>query len=187
MTPQLDAGPVLVQKRLPIEPNETAGQLEPRLAALGADAVMEAIARLVAGDTTGIRQDPSQATKAPRLKKTDGLVDWSRSAEQIRNQIRAMDPWPKAYTFWRRDGGPPLRLILVSATALEGEAAGTPGEILIADAAIGRLVVACGTGSLAIERFQPSGKRSMSAGEFLRGHPLAVGQQLIREPDASAP
>jgi methionyl-tRNA formyltransferase len=181
MTPKLDAGPVLVQKRLAIEPNETAGQLEPRLAAVGANAVLEAIARLVAGNMAGIPQDDRQASKAPRLKKTDGLIDWSRSAEQIRNLIRAMDPWPKAYTFWRRDNGPPLRLILESATVVGSEAVARAGQILTADVTTGRLIVACGAGSLAIDRLQPSGKRSMSAGEFLRGHPLAIGQLLTNE------
>ena len=92
MTPRLDAGPVLVQRRLAIRPDETAGQLEPRLATLGPGAVLEAIGRLVEGDTSGIPQNPTQATKAPRIKKTDGLIDWSRSAEQIRNQIRAWIP-----------------------------------------------------------------------------------------------
>jgi methionyl-tRNA formyltransferase len=185
MTPRLDAGPVLVQKRLAIEPNETAGQLEPRMAALGVDAVIEAISRLVTGNMAGIPQNASQATNAPRLKKTDGLIDWSRSAEQIRNQIRAMDPWPKAYTFWRRDNAPPMRLILESAMVVGGEAAACPGEILAADTAAGRLIVACAAGSLAIDRLQPSGKRSMSAGEFLRGHALAIGQRLTSEPDAA--
>jgi len=186
MTPQLDAGPVLVQKRLAIEPDETAGQLEPRLAALGPDAVVEAIDRLAAGDTAGISQAAGQATKAPRLKKTDGLIDWSRSAEQIRNQIRAMDPWPKAYTFWRHGEGPAMRLILESAAVVETAAASaTPGKIVAADTGTGRLVVACGASSLAIERLQPSGKRPMTAREFLRGHSLAVGEQFTQDPDGA--
>src|SRR5206468_11351590 len=81
MTPRLDAGPVLVQRRLAIQPDETAGRLELRLAALGPETVLEAIGRLAAGDTSGIPQDPAKATKAPRLKKSDGLIDWSRPAE----------------------------------------------------------------------------------------------------------
>jgi methionyl-tRNA formyltransferase len=183
MTPRLDAGPVLVQRRLAIKPDETAGQLEARLASLGPDAVLEAIGRLAEGDTSGIPQDPTHATKAPRIKKADGLIDWSRSAEQICNQIRAMDPWPRAYTFWLSSDVPPLRLILdevaVQAETLPVE----PGTIQIADASAGVLSVACGSGSLMIHRLQPSGKRPMTAGEFLRGHPLRAGDRFGNSPE----
>ena len=172
MTPRLDAGPVLVQRRLAIEPDETAGQLEARLAILGPEAVLEAIGRLIEGHTSGIPQDPTQATKALRIKKTDGLIDWSRSAEQIRNQIRAMDPWPRAYTFWLRSEGPSVRLILDHVAVQTETSRIEPGTILVADASAGLLNVACGSGVLTIQRLQVSGKRPMTAGEFLRGHPL---------------
>jgi methionyl-tRNA formyltransferase len=178
MTPRLDAGPLLVQKRLTIQPDETAGQLEPRLAALGPVAVLEAIELLAAGKTDCIPQDPAKATKAPRLKKTDGLIDWRRSAQEIRDQVRAMDPWPKTYAFAPRGGGQPLRVI-VDEVAVKTEATSAPpGSIIAADTATGELVVACGRGTLAIIRLQPEGKRSMSASEFLRGHPLRLGDRL---------
>jgi methionyl-tRNA formyltransferase len=154
MTPRLDAGPVLVQKRLAIEPDETAGQLEPRMSALGPAAVLKAIELLAAGKIEGIPQDTSQATKAPRLKKTDGLVDWSRSAEGIRNQVRAMDPWPKAHTFVPRGEEQPLRIIL-DAVAVETASAPPAGTIIAADAVTGALIVACGQGALTIIRLQP--------------------------------
>ncbi|HEV2970980.1 MAG TPA: methionyl-tRNA formyltransferase [Pirellulales bacterium] len=176
MTPQLDAGPVLLQPRLAIEPDETAAQLEPRLAALGPSAVLGAIDRLAAGDTSGISQDPTLATKAPRLKKTDGLVDWRRSAEEIRDQVRAMEPWPKTYTFWRPPAGQPLRLILESVAARSESHSASPGTVIAADAS--NLLIGCGDGSLAIDRLQPAGKRSMSASEFLRGHPVQPGHDF---------
>ena len=178
MTPRLDAGPVLVQKRLAIAPDETAGQLEPRLAALGPAAVLDAIELLAAGKIDGIPQDPAQATKAPRLKKTDGLIDWNRSANEIRNQVRAMDPWPKTYIYAPRDGAQPLRIILDEVAVRMETASAEPGTVIAADAAAGELVVACGCGVLAITRLQPEGKRSMSAGEFLRGYPLHAGNRL---------
>jgi methionyl-tRNA formyltransferase len=178
MTPRLDAGPVLVQKRLTVGPDETAGQLEPRLAALGPSAVLEAIERLAAGKMDGIPQDPASATKAPRLKKTDGLVDWNRSANEIRNQVRAMDPWPKTYTYAPHGEGQPLRIILEAVAVKSEDRSGQRGTIVAADAAAGELVVACGRGALAITRLQPEGKRAMSAGEFLRGYPLCPGGQL---------
>ena len=115
MTPQLDAGPSLVQRSTPIAPDETAPQLEARLAQLGVDAVIEAIMLLAAGTSgAGIVQNQAAATKTPRLKKQDGLIDWSRSAAAIYNQIRAFQPWPKSYTLLRREGLPELRLILES-------------------------------------------------------------------------
>jgi methionyl-tRNA formyltransferase len=178
MTPRLDAGPVLVQKRLAIEPHETAGQLEPRLAALGPAAVLEAIELLAAGKTDGIPQDTAQATKAPRIKKIDGLIDWRRSAEKIRNQVRAMDPWPKTYTLAPRGEGQPLRIVLDAVAVKSDGGSVPPGTIIAADVAAGELVVACGQGALAIIRLQPEGKRSMTAGEFLRGHPLHAGGRL---------
>ena len=96
---------------LDIQPDETAGELESRLAVLGAGLVRRAIDGLEAGRLEALPQDPALASKAPRLKKTDGLIDWRRPAGAIKNHIRAMEPWPKTYTFWRRPDGPPLRLI----------------------------------------------------------------------------
>ncbi len=178
MTPRLDAGPVLVQKRLAITPDETAGQLEPRLAALGPAAVLDSIELLAAGKAEGLAQDPTQATMAPRLKKADGLIDWNRSASEIRNQVRAMDPWPKTYTYAPRHGAQLLRMILDEVAVSTDTASAAPGTIVAADAAAGELIVACGRGELAIIRLQPEGKRAMSAGEFLRGYPLHVGDRL---------
>src|SRR5436309_1045455 len=82
------------------------------LAVVGAPLVLAAIDELEAGTTHPIEQDPAQATRAPRLKKELGQVDWSREAEAIRNQVRALKPWPKTYTFWHRSSVEPLRLIL---------------------------------------------------------------------------
>src|SRR5439155_531475 len=80
--------------------DETAGALEARLAPLGARLALRVIEQLSAGAAKGIPQDKSQATKAPKLTKEHGLIDWSRTAEQVRNHVRAMQPWPTAYTFW---------------------------------------------------------------------------------------
>jgi len=181
MTPQLDAGPALVQQRTPIGLNETAPELESRLADLGAGAVLESIDILARGKHgAGIPQDSKLASKAPRLKKEDGLVDWSCSAAEISNQVRAFEPWPKTFTFWQRAGHEPLRLILEQVQPLDSipavSGATAPGLVVQADEH--RLVVACGQGALQVETLQPSGKRAMSAGEFLRGHPLKVGEKL---------
>jgi methionyl-tRNA formyltransferase len=194
MTPRLDAGPVLVQRMTPIGPDETAPQLEARLAELGAAAVLEAIALLASGKAAqGIAQDARLASRAPRLKKSDGQVDWRRPAAAIYNQFRAMQPWPTTFTFLPRQQGEPLRLILVEVRPIElpdshrpvaqpaDSAAGlsadpaSPGTIFSTD---DRLLVACGQGALRIDRLQPAGKRVMTAAEFLRGHPLRPGMRL---------
>src|SRR5262249_46245968 len=144
----------------------------------------EAVEMLAAGKaSSGVVQDPKLATKAPRLKKEDGHVDWSRSASAITNQVRALEPWPKTFTFWNRPGDDPIRLILQMVRPLPSTDANaipthqhSGGRIV--EATAGNLVVACGDGLLKIDSLQPAGKRAMSAEEFLRGHPLGVGEQL---------
>ncbi len=161
MTPRLDAGPAIVQVATPIGPDETAAELEPRLATIGATAVLQAIELLASGTAQPIAQDQAQATRAPRLKKEQGAVDWSRPAEAIRNQVRALQPWPKTFTFWHRAGSEPLRLILetvrVEPAPPTGETPAVPGTVL--DASGERLVIATGSGALSIEQLQPAGKR----------------------------
>jgi methionyl-tRNA formyltransferase len=175
MTPKVDAGPAIAQARISIGLNDTAAELEPRLAELGAPLVLKAIDDLEAGKAEPISQNPDLATRAPRLKKSDGQIDWSRSAQAIKNQIRAMQPWPKSYTYWQRPGGESLRLIIESVEVLPG-GVGHPGEIL--EATGEALVVATGDGGLKIKELQPSGKRVMTAGDFLRGQPVRPGHKF---------
>jgi methionyl-tRNA formyltransferase len=179
MTPEIDAGPAIAQVRTPIGACETAGQLEPRLAELGAPLVAQAIEELIAGTVQAIGQDPAQATRAPRLKKTDGLADWSRPARALSDQVRALDPWPKTYTFWQRPAGEPLRLILDKvAVELAAGAAPSSGAGKVLEDQGERLVVAAGAGALRLEQIQPAGKRVLSAAEFLRGYPVRVGEMF---------
>jgi methionyl-tRNA formyltransferase len=183
MTASLDSGPCLVQRRTTIGADEDAVQLESRLAELGVEAVHAALAMLAAWDgrsPLGAIQDPQQATKAPRLKKTDGQVAWTRSALQIANQVRAFKPWPGTFTTCQPAHGQPLRLILDRVSPAAETLDGAPGQIVRVDKS--RLLVATGNGLLSLERVQPAGKRSMAIGEFLRGHPLDVGDRLNAEP-----
>jgi len=175
MTPQLDAGPAIAQGKITLTPEDTADEVEPRLAELGAPLVLQAIAALEAGTVQPLPQDATQVTKAPRLTKELGLVDWTRPAEAIANQVRALRPWPKSYTFWQRGEGEPLRLILEK-VRLERGRSGAPGEIL--EVVGDRLIVAAGSDALSIEQVQPAGKRVMSTAEFLRGYGLKPGQHL---------
>src|SRR5204863_6646602 len=116
MTVGLDAGDMLAQEMLDILPDETAGDVEARLAQLGARMALDMLDRLARGAVEGVKQDKSLVTKAPKLKKEDGLIDWSRTAEQACNQVRAMQPWPTAYTFLHREGHPPQRILIMRAT-----------------------------------------------------------------------
>ena len=179
MTPGLDAGPLLAQQRTPIDPDEDAQQLETRLAAMGADAVLAVVDELEAGTAQPLDQDKQLASKAPRLKKEQGSIDWSLPAQAIKNQVRGLRPWPRTFTFLHRAAGAPTRVNIdqVSVVA-ETAATAVPGSILeVGD----RLVVATGQGSLVIQTLQPAGKRPMAAAEFMRGYRPAVGDRLGRE------
>ena len=176
MTPRIDAGPCIAQAPLAIQPEETAGELELRLAELGAGLVRQTIDGLQAGPLEALPQDPALASKAPRLKKIDGLIDWRRGATAIKDHVRAMDPWPKTYTFWHRPDGPPLRLILGPVAVIESSAAAAPGTVL--EAAEGRLVIAAGQGAVLPRSVQPAGKRPLEIEEFLRGYHLRPGDRL---------
>jgi methionyl-tRNA formyltransferase len=178
MTTGLDAGDMLAQEAVEIGPEETAGEVEARLAPLGARLALEVVGRMEAGPVEGRKQDVSQATKAPKLKKEDGAIDWRRPAAQVGNQVRAMQPWPTAYTFWHRPGQPPLRLLILKARARPRQPAAeaaTPGDVLPEAA---RLCVAAGEGVVEVRELQPAGKRRMTAEEFLRGRRPQPGDRL---------
>jgi len=181
MTPQLDGGPILAARRTPIAPDEDAEQLEQRLADLGVAAVDDALRTLESWDrqaAIGTPQDQSQATRARRLRKSDGAIDWRRRAMALANQVRALKPWPGTYTQWSRSGKP-VRLIiervqLVADPAPVGD--GSPGTIVRVDKT--HLWIATGDGILALMAVKPAGKRVLDTAEFLRGYPLHVGDML---------
>lgn len=180
MTPQVDAGPVIAQASTPIPPEENAVELEARLSEIGAWLIRRAIDSLESGRLESLPQDPALASKAPRLKRTDGLIDWTRPAAAIKNHVRAFEPWPKTYTFWHRPSGPPVRLILGPVAVLPDLAPGSPpGTVL--EATRDRLVIATGEGALLIQSVQPAGKRLLATREFLNGHRVQPGERLGAE------
>ena len=177
MTPQIDAGPSIAQTRVAIDPDETAVELEARLAELGARLVSETIDRLESGRVSALPQDAALASKAPRLKKSDGLIDWTRPALAIKNHVRAMEPWPKTYTYWHRPAGPPVRLILGPVSMVEHRATdAAPGTVI--EATGNRLAIAAGQGAIVPTSIQPAGKRLMAIDEFLRGHCIRSGERF---------
>jgi methionyl-tRNA formyltransferase len=169
----MDTGAMLLQARIAIAPDDTAGSLAPRLAELGGRLLVETLAQLKAGTLTPRAQDHSQATLAPLLKKEDGLVDWTSPATALANRIRGLTPWPGAQTFLKTD-----RWTICRATALTDRATLGPGQItaLTKDA----IHVATGEGVLAIHELQPANGRRMPAGQYLTGHQIHVGAQLSR-------
>jgi methionyl-tRNA formyltransferase len=178
MSIYLDAGEILAQEALEILPQETAGELEERLAPLGGRLAVQVVEQLAQGQTHGIKQDKSLVTKAPKLTKEHGLIDWSRPATAVCHQIRAMQPWPTAYTFLHRPGSTPQRVIITRARVGEApaEASRAPGEVLSDPAAL--LVCAGAQGVVEVQEVQPAGKRRMPAAEYLRGHRLTAGDRF---------
>ncbi|WP_435009883.1 methionyl-tRNA formyltransferase [Tundrisphaera lichenicola] len=167
MTPRIDAGGMMAFARTPIGPTETSGEVEARLAEIGAPLVARAIEALTAGTAEILPQARSKVTKAPKLRKEDAVIDWSRTATEIHNLVRAMQPWPIASTTWQRPGAP-ARLIIHQAEPAEGR--GIAGQVL--EAFGDRLVVAAGQGAIRLLTVQLEGKKPCSAAEFLRGHSL---------------
>jgi methionyl-tRNA formyltransferase len=183
MTPKVDAGPCIAQAAMKIDPEETGLELEARLAALGGGLVRRTIDALAEGRLEALPQDPALASKAPRLKKTDGAIDWARPALCIKNQIRALEPWPRTYTFWHRADHAPVRMILgpVAVVASPGPSH-PPGTVLAACA--DRLVIAAGQDAVAPRSVQLAGKRPMGIAELLRGHKIEPGERFGPGPGA---
>lgn len=165
----LDTGAMLVKHSLPIQPNETAGELHDRLALLGREAMQETLARLCMGTLSPEPQNDGLATYAPMLKKEDGQINWQLPAQQLHNLVRGLDPWPGAYSELQGE-----MLKINDSRMAEGQ--GEPGTVLAADAA--GVLVACGQGALRLRQLQLPGRKRLPAGEFLRGCPLPVGTRL---------
>lgn len=180
--PKLDAGPILGVARTPIRPKETAGDLETRLAELSVPLTRQVLEQLETGTATMQRQEPAQVTKAPRLKKTDGLIDWRRPTAEIGWHVRGMQPWPNPFTFLHQTGRSPLRMLVLDVEPGEPTTAAPPGTIVRVEK--DRLFVRAGDGTVELLRLRPDGKRDMTAAEFLHGHAVHVGDRLGDETES---
>jgi methionyl-tRNA formyltransferase len=179
MTPRLDGGPVIATAAKQFEKEATAIDVEAELSRLGIDPVLRAINKLVDWDgetLVGDLQDQKLATKAPRLTKSDGIIDWTRSAQQIQNQVRAFQPWPGTYTYLQQPEKPPLRLQIHKVDAIERDSTLPPGQVSGIDK--NELLIATGQGLISVLDIQPAGKRVMPVGDFLRGNNLTIGDVL---------
>jgi methionyl-tRNA formyltransferase len=166
----LDTGDVLLQREMLILPEDTSVTLWPRLAALGADLLVETLHGLEQQRITPTPQVHANATLAPILKKEDGHVDFNRTAAEIHNRLRGFQPWPGAYTQFRGKG---LKLVSVRPVPLPNL---TPGELRISGE---KLFSGCGGGTaLELLQLQPEGKKVMTAREFINGYRPAAGERL---------
>lgn len=176
MTPRIDAGGMIAVAKTPIDPEETAGALESRLAVLGAPLVAASIRALLDGSATILPQDPDKVSKAPKLNRESGRIVWNLPAHAIHNLVRAMRPWPVARTLWQPDdpARQPIEIQIHEARVTAG--AGEPGTVL--ESVRGELVIAAGEAALRVLVLQVPGKKAMPAADFLRGHPLRAGSKL---------
>jgi methionyl-tRNA formyltransferase len=167
----LDTGPVYVCAATPISGEDTAVTLHDRLAQLGANLLQQHLPAILSGQLPARPQDDASATYAPMIKKERGIIDWQQSSEQIDRHIRAMTPWPGAYTTWQ---GQVLKIL--RARVADGRVADDmPGEVT---AVHDHVLVHSGTGGIQLQEVQLAGKKAMSVAEFLRGHPNFIGSVL---------
>jgi len=164
----LDSGPVLHRVTTPIADGETGGSLTNRLAALGASALVEALAVLAARAERPEPQDACAATYAPKISRETARLDWSRDAASLERQVRAFDPVPGAWTSLE---GAPVKLF----GGMPAVGGGPPGAVL---AASDRLIVAGGTGAIAVSEVQPAGRNRLTVEEWVRGRGIAAGSRF---------
>lgn len=174
---RMDAGDVLGTRSLPIDPEQTVGELHDALALLGPEVVGEVLERRVAGTLEHTAQDPANVTHAGKLDKArDGWVDFAQDAAACQRRVHGLTPWPGVSV---GIGGERVKLLRVAVVGGETGGAGEPGTL--ADAGAG--IVWCGGGTrLALREVQPSGGRAMGWGSFAAGRPLTIGTRLEGAP-----
>ena len=170
LSPRVDAGDILVQQRLVIGKDETAGELYERLKMKGAELLIRAIDGMADGSVMPMPQTDEGLSRAPKLEKEDGGIDWSKSAGDIRNLIRGTNPFPGAFTLWRN------KLLKVHRATVD-TGMGEAGAVIEADGKRG-LIVGTGEGALALDEVQPAGKKRMSGADFVRGYRIEVGERF---------
>jgi methionyl-tRNA formyltransferase len=174
MATGLDTGDVLLKKSLKIGRRETAGSLHDRLATLAPEALKEALLLLKQGRAPRVPQNNAEATYAAKLTREHGEIQWNASRDEIDRKIRAMNPWPSAYTWLPTADGP--KKLKVFSCIQSSRTSGTPGDVLRTDK--NGILVAAAQGGILLREVQMEGKRRMSAHDFLLGHPVPVGTRL---------
>ena len=176
---ELDAGPVFGIATTPIQSDETYGQLHDRLAEFSVGITLDVVNQLDQGIAISVPQDPSQVTFSPRIEKEEGLIDWSKSTEELDWHLRAMQPWPNPFTFLHLAGKPPQRVIITKLQPYHRDLPFehlSPGDLLSTPDR--ELLVRTGDGLAKIITLQPAGKRGMTAADFLLGTTISPGDKL---------
>ena len=166
----MDTGDILLKKEIEIGEDDTSIELSERLSQVGAKLLIETIEKGQNDEIVPIKQNDSEATSAPIIKKDVGRIDWNKSAGEIRNLIRGTQPWPGAFTSYN---GKNLKIFKASVTSLKGN----PGKVLVSDG--GKLVIGSGQNSLDIIELQIEGGKRLKITDFLRGNNLETGTTLI--------
>ena len=164
---EMDAGDIIDVAKTPIGPNETAGELLDRLAVLGADLLSKTLTAIESGTAAAVAQDHEKATYAPMLDKTMCPIDWTKTAWQVHNHVRGMNPWPVATA--QIQG---TRFKIHATVVVEGKENAAPGTILALTKT--GLQIACGQGAVEIRMLQAEGGKRMAAPDYFRGHPLEL-------------
>jgi methionyl-tRNA formyltransferase len=167
----MDAGPIVCQERIPIQPEDDYLALEPRLATLGGQLLVEALEGLVSGTLIPQPQDNAHATYCRRIEREDARIDWRQPAEAIWRQVRAYRGWPQAFTTWE---GRVLKVL--RATPLPASAAGSSGTVLALPS--GEVGVAAEAGTVRLDEVTLEGRRPQRGAELLRGYPSLLGARL---------
>ncbi len=172
MSPELDAGDILLQQRIEIDRTDTTGSLSTKISDRGTELLIRTLDGLESGTVVPVSQQHDKATYAPLIKKEAGLINWQDSAENIYNRIRAFDPWPGTFTYYdnKRWG------IWKADVSNIGESSQYPGEIIAVKP--DGIVVSTGAGVLKIKEIQAEGKKRMTAGDFIRGYTVDKGAIL---------
>lgn len=182
MAAGMDDGDMLLKAIEPICSDDTAATLMDRLAILGAVTMVKALRLMASGELKREPQDHAQATYAPKMQKTDGLIDWTQPAAVIERRIRAFDPWPGAFTFLPvppgKAGGAALRIKVLLAEVLKLGPEGVPPGTVCMISPFGPVVMT-GDKALCLTAVQPDGSRRMEGKSFLNGHPMQVGDRFV--------
>jgi methionyl-tRNA formyltransferase len=174
MVLSLDAGPIVLQARTPVERDETAGELELRLSELGALALIESLTLLQVGQATERPQDDTAATYAPKIEREMARVNWQEGCGVVARTIRAYDPKPGAFTAHR---GAEVKLFGATETDEAGDSRDAPYGTVLAVGDAGMLVT-CGDGAVRVHQVQPSGGKRVTAAEWFRGRGVRAGDRF---------
>lgn len=181
MTARMDAGDIITQKTTPLLPDEHAGELEKRMSEMGAELLIDALRLIETGKATYTPQDEQGVSFAPKLKKEDGLIVWSRETQKIHNQVRGMTPSPGAYAYFLKNDSKDKVRILIQRTQIHDVSKTKPplSPGTISDIPPCGIHVTTGDGILCITQLQPEGKRVMDAQEYIRGHRITGGDGFV--------